>query len=223
MKVTTDAILFGAWCGKRGVQHILDIGAGTGLLSLMMAQRHQKAQVIGVEVEEGAAAQAGENVKNSSFSKQVSIVQSDIQSFRPSHLFDLIVCNPPFFQDHLVSNAQARRVARHDIALSLSELVEIVEKLLDPTGRFQVMLPFKEAELLVELTNGKLRVEKICLVRASSGKAPHRKFLSLAKEDVTMGTMELSIRDLSQHYTREFYQLTIPFLEDRYFAGKMPD
>ncbi|TDB65363.1 methyltransferase domain-containing protein [Arundinibacter roseus] len=149
MKVCTDACVFGASVVLPvGNIRVLDIGSGTGLLSLMLAQRYPQAQIIGVEIDPVAASQAQENVKNSPFASRIEIVSTAIQDFRPDYFFDVIVTNPPFFQSDLRSPDSAINGAHHAQSLSFSDLLMAIKRLLKPGGNWQILLPEKESKLL---------------------------------------------------------------------------
>lgn len=142
MKVGTDGVLLGAWCGLEGVASVLDIGTGTGLIALMAAQR-SSAEVVGVELDTEAAAQAVENVVRSPWRNRVSIVCSAIQAYASSsgRRFDRVVSNPPYFVASQKSPVAGRSMARHADVLPYDELVSAVLALMAPEGRFSVIIP----------------------------------------------------------------------------------
>lgn len=142
MKVSTDACLLGAWAPfPETTATILDIGAGTGLLSLMLAQRFRLAQITAVELDGEAAGQATQNVAESPFTDRVQVVCEDIRAYHPDECFDAIICNPPFFFNSLKGPSAVRNQARHQDALHLSELAARVQQLLKPNGCVAVVLP----------------------------------------------------------------------------------
>jgi tRNA1Val (adenine37-N6)-methyltransferase len=144
MKVCTDACVLGAWAEVEQAENILDIGAGTGLLSLMAAQRNKSARVTAVELEENAFAQASENVEQSPFSSQIRVLHSAIQDFNPDTKFDCIITNPPFFQSDLKSPDPKINQAHHSDSLTFEDLLTAVERLLAPDGIWNVLLPVDE-------------------------------------------------------------------------------
>jgi tRNA1Val (adenine37-N6)-methyltransferase len=156
MKVCTDACIFGASIqlptGNDAVQ-VLDIGAGTGLLTLMVAQRHANASIQGIEIDEIAAQQANENVMESPFSAQIKIHCSSIQEFQllDSQLFDVVLSNPPFFQDSLLSPSEKINKAHHNSTLSLHELLVSVLRFLKKSGTFWLLLPPFEMQKFEEI------------------------------------------------------------------------
>lgn len=146
MKVSLDACLFGAVCEAESAQSILDIGTGTGLLALMLAQRTQ-ANIQAVELDIGAANQAKQNVANSPFHQQISVHNESIQNYcthHPSHEFDLIICNPPFFSDHLKGSNAKRNLARHNEGLSFTDLIACMMQCLSNKGSAWILLPQHE-------------------------------------------------------------------------------
>ncbi len=151
MKVCTDSCIFGAWIDPANATSILDIGAGTGLLSLMLAQRSD-ARIDAVEIDGSAAEQADRNVAQSPWGDRIKVYFSSIQEyaeFTTQH-YDLIITNPPFYSNYLKSEKENVNVAYHSVALTMEDLLKAVKKLLNPGGRLVVLLPPYEAELLRE-------------------------------------------------------------------------
>ncbi|BAO45100.1 tRNA1(Val) (adenine(37)-N6)-methyltransferase [Thiolapillus brandeum] len=152
MKVCTDATLFGAMAPVAGGERVLDIGTGTGLLSLMLAQRGI-ASVTAVELDSAAAAEAAFNFRSSPWSDRLQVLQADIRDYAETAVaaFDLVICNPPFFQDHSKSPDNARRLARHNDSLPPADLLTTVDGLLTPKGLFHLLLPMHAVESVVAL------------------------------------------------------------------------
>ena len=138
MKVGTDGVLLGAWA--KGGPRILDIGTGTGIIALMMAQRYPEAQVTAIDIDEGAVRQAEQNVSQSPFLGRISVLQQAVQE----HLgeYESIVSNPPFFIDSLQAPDEQRNMARHTATLSYAELMKAAYRLLADNGEFSVVIPF---------------------------------------------------------------------------------
>lgn len=144
MKVGTDGVLLGAWVSVRpSDRRILDIGTGTGLIALMMAQRVPGARITGVDVED--ISQARENADASPWGGRVAFVQCPVQEFAPQGKFDLVVSNPPFFVDSLTCPDAGRTTARHAVRLPFGDLRDAVVRLLSDEGHFAVVLPADEA------------------------------------------------------------------------------
>lgn len=139
MKVGTDGVMLGAWA--HGGQHILDIGTGTGVIALMMAQRFTEASVEGVEIDALAARQAAENVLTSPYAGRVNIHASSLQDFKPQTQFDAIVTNPPFFVNSLTSPQSARTVARHATSLTYADIFNFASLWLSPDGELSAVIP----------------------------------------------------------------------------------
>jgi tRNA1Val (adenine37-N6)-methyltransferase len=152
MKVGTDAVLLGAWVTVGDAKAILDIGAGSGVIALMMAQRSGVAsKVDAVEPHGSSAMQAILNVSNSPWPQKVQVHPVTVQKFNSEVLYDLVVSNPPFFNDSLLPPAQGRQAARHTETLSFDDLLMSVKRLLDPRGIFAIVLPVNEGNLFREL------------------------------------------------------------------------
>lgn len=151
MKVCTDACLFGAWTLRHvpihQVQTILDIGTGTGLLSLMLAQE-SNAIIDAIEIDADAADQAGINFNNSGWNKRLNLHQTAVEDFMATHSphYDLVICNPPFFNKQLNSQQTKRNLAMHDAGLDLHTLAVCMQKALKPNGLGAVLLPWFRAE-----------------------------------------------------------------------------
>ena len=148
MKVSLDACLFGAVCEVATAKRILDIGTGSGLLSLMLAQRCN-AQIDAVEIDADAYKQAILNFQNSPFNQRIKAHQSSIQNFvnaQKPHQYDTIICNPPFFTHQLASQNPKRHLARHNDALSFEDLAQSITHCLHPAGKTWLLLPPQEQQ-----------------------------------------------------------------------------
>lgn len=158
MKVCTDACLFGAWmaqhAAKTKLARILDIGTGTGLLSLMLAQS-TNTQIDSIELDTEAATQAIENFSNSPWPEKLHVYQGDVREIQLEKKYDLIISNPPFFENDLKSADQQRNLALHSSELDLPELLATVEKYTTATGQFAVLLPFHRKEEMIKLAEEK--------------------------------------------------------------------
>jgi tRNA1Val (adenine37-N6)-methyltransferase len=145
MKVGTDAVLLGAWININQANRILDIGTGSGVISLMIAQRSQaQVHIDAVEIEHHDAEQAKENISNSPWPNRISIYESPIQNFSSETKYDLIVSNPPYFNNSFQPPDQNRLRTRHTITLDFDELLKSVIRLLKKEGTFNVILPYNE-------------------------------------------------------------------------------
>ncbi len=183
MKVGTDGVLLGAWVQPENACRILDVGAGSGLIALILAQ-HSTAQVVGVEFDALAAEQALENVQRSPWSDRIRIVHADFRTFKDEP-FDLIVSNPPFFKNALQAPSQMRNHARHDVTLSYKELIVKAESMLSPVGRLAVVLP-KDADPEFEdlcWASG-LFLKRSCEVITIQGQSPKRILMEFTRQRV---------------------------------------
>lgn len=157
MKVGTDGTLLGAWAElERQNGHVLDIGTGTGLMALMMAQRFPKARVTAIDIDEMAVLQASDNVKNSPFADRIEVFMTDVNVFEPREKFDSIVCNPPFFNHALTCPDNQRTQARHTLSLSYSQLMAAAYRMLSNKGVFSVIIPndyFQQLESEAHMAN----------------------------------------------------------------------
>jgi len=147
MKVSTDACIQGAWTPlPDGIGRVLDIGTGTGLLSLMLAQRLPEAQFDAIELDASAAGQASQNVAASPFANRIAVRHADANTWEPRSLYDLIICNPPFFSNSLKGPHAARNAARHTDALKPQSLIETLLRNLSTAGTASILLPPAEHE-----------------------------------------------------------------------------
>lgn len=146
MKVSTDACVLGAWAELGEAERVLDIGTGTGLLALMLAQRSPKAVIEAVELDGAAYEQARTNFAESTFDSRLKAIQARIQDFEPAVLYDSIICNPPFYQTDLRSPVATKNRAHHATELTLTELMLAVERLLSPSGCLNMLLPVRESK-----------------------------------------------------------------------------
>lgn len=175
MKVCTDACVLGAWADINGAERILDIGAGTGLLSLMAAQRNENAIVNAVELNADAFVQATENTLNSPFNGRIKVVNQAIQDFYSEQLFDRIVTNPPFYQSDLRSPDSKINQAHHAASLNFEDLLLSVDRLLTKDGQWNILLPVDEGIVFLEMAekSGWILVRKLTLFH-QNGKKPFR-------------------------------------------------
>ena len=212
MKVGTDGVLLGAWAlgGKR----ILDIGSGTGLISLMMAQRYPEAQVVGIDLDAEACAEARENVAASPFADRVNIVDCRLQDYESVEKFDAIVSNPPFFLNSLKNPDSKRSMARHADSLPFRELFRGVKLLLSDDGVFSAIVPVEVLEACA--SEGYMHgcyLLRQCGIKTVERKQPKRYLLTFAKHrcmemDDMVETMMDSEGNRSEWYakiTEEFY------------------
>lgn len=211
MKVCTEACVFGAMVEAAAPLRILDIGTGTGLLSLMAAQKFS-CPIDAVEMEEGAYRQALANFQISPWSDRITLFHASIQEFTPSHQYDLILCNPPFFSDHLQSPSKARNMAKHNSTLSHSDLAEALQGLLTESGLAYVLHPPSEAIMFDSLANGKdLYVQqRTQLMHHEEG--PVLRYITVYGTKPKEHSLEtFVIKDESGAYTNDFIEKLKPY------------
>ncbi len=212
MKVGTDGVLLGAWGSVEG-KRILDIGTGTGLIALMAAQRNPEADVLGIDIDESAVAQASENVAESPFSRQIECVLQDVLTFESEAPFDAILCNPPFFTEDTLPDNRSRALARNNKCLPFPQLIKKVAVLLAENGTFSLIVPSGLAQEIVGLCmeNG-LHLVRRCQIHTTARKPPRRTLLEFSRQNRSceMQTLCLVVDDgtRSQQYkelTKDFY------------------
>ena len=173
MKVGTDGVILGAWA--RGGQRVLDVGTGTGIVALMMAQRYPEAKVTAIDIDEGAVEQATENAESSPFIGRVTVVHESVQEHEG--LYDAVVSNPPYFVNSLNAPDQQRNIARHAETLTYAELMQAAWRLLTDDGELSVIVPFDYRQRMEdEATFTGFFPSRVCALRTVGGK-PARRFL----------------------------------------------
>lgn len=209
MKVGTDGVLLGAWVDLPKTGNFLDIGTGTGLLSLMMAQRSQ-AKITAIECVEQASIQAKENIEISPWASQIQVVHGNIDNFNSDIKFDFIISNPPFFNNSQLTPNIERNTARHTLHLSPETLIKQVNRLLSKEGTFACIYPPAEAES-IEKTANKLNLfcHKKAFVYPTQEKKPHRVMLTFRYGPQNSTNEDLIIETEVRHkYTERYIELT---------------
>ncbi len=216
MKVTTDGCLFGALQppfpeGGKG-KIILDIGTGTGLLSLMTAQLNPFASITALEIEPGAAREAADNISGSPFKDCVQVVLQDVLVYKPAGRFHLIICNPPFHESQLSSPDKNRNMAHHSATLQLGQIFQLAVSWLDKDGVLSLLLPFYREEEARQLGIPQgLLCKKIIRVRQTQKHDFFRTVLFFGKEKAPFQMEEITIRLDNNTYSPEFKALLKPF------------
>lgn len=213
MKVGVDSVLLGSWIAVNGTEkNVLDIGTGTGLLALMMAQRISDANITACEIDYFAYEQACENVRSSKWNERISVINTDIKIYAEnSGKFDLIICNPPYFENSLKSQNSRKNFARHDDSLSFSELIDCVHKLLSPNGRFAVIIPQDRLLSIVDLAGQKqLFPLRRLNVKPKENKPVNRIILELSYEFLPPEETTLILRT-ENGYSKDYKLITKDF------------
>ena len=203
MKVGTDGVLLGAWA--HGGSCILDIGTGTGVIALMMAQRFPDAQVTAIDIDDGAVRQAAANVAQSPFDLRIKVTQASLQEHKG--LYEAIVCNPPFFIDSMQAPDRQRNMARHATTLTYAELMQHAWRLLSDEGELSVVVPFDYRKRMEdEATFVGFFPSRVCAVSTSERKPAKRYLLAFRKHPCLCEQQHLTIgSDAYRALTGDFY------------------
>jgi len=215
MKVGTDGVLLGAWADVSEVQIVLDIGAGSGVIAIMLAQRTENAIIHAVEIDAEAYEQAQENMQNAPWAAQLTAFNISIQDFVETHenRYDLIVSNPPFFSGGTFSHSQERNSVRHTVKLPHGDLLSAARTLLSEQGRFCVILPFIEGLRFQELARDyNLYCTKITEVKPKADKPVERLLLQFEHHErpLTQDTLIIQLEDRND-WTEQYIALTREF------------
>ena len=212
MKVGTDGVLLGAWTDVACSNRILDIGTGTGLIALMLAQRCPHAVIRAIDIDAEAVAQAQENIGSSPWSDRVTAICQDLRTYCPDGLFDTIVSNPPYFVDSLKCPDGQRNTARHTDTLDMKGLLSKVAGLLTPEGCFSIVLPAEQTDALIR-TAGRVGLypSRQTAVITRPGLLPKRTLMEFRRTLVPYPSDELVI-ELERHvYSEDYIALTRDF------------
>lgn len=211
MKVGTDGVLIGSWCNVHDKKQCLDIGTGTGLIALMVAQRNPQIQVDAIDIDKDATTQASENIQNSPFSKRISVYCTDLLYYSPQKQYDIIVSNPPFYQEDTKSGNSKRDISRHTDSLPFELLLSKSSTLLTPDGELSLIIPHSASSTLISTAAmSGLYLKRRTDIRSKSSKPPKRTLLTFCKSITLTETSELIITENSK-YTAEYTALTSEF------------
>lgn len=211
MKVGTDGLLLGAWA--QGGKHVLDIGTGTGLIALMMAQRFPDAHVDAIDIDADAASQAEDNARRSPFADRVAVRCVSLQEFVAEREYDSIVCNPPFFTQSLQSPDSKRTLARHSVALPFDDLFRHARRLISEDGVLSIVVPsdaLSQIETAAVMNN--LFLVRRCLVRTTRKKPARRLLLSFSQKPSPFHDEEGVIQEAVNEPSEWYRNLTCDFL-----------
>ena len=211
-KVGTDAMILGSLCDFKKNGLLLDIGTGTGVLSLMLAQRFQPQKITAIDLDELALKDAQQNFQNTPFSTQIELIHSSLQNFKPEVLYDGIISNPPFFNGSTKSKTASVNFARHTESLSYTDLLKGIDRLLKTEGEAWVILPIQEElrwKSEVERFN-QLFINTWIVVYGKPLQAK-RFICRLTRYQTEISTQTLTIRNENETYSEEYISLTAEF------------
>jgi tRNA1Val (adenine37-N6)-methyltransferase len=216
MKVGTDSVLLGAWCPiDNNPISVLDIGAGTGVLSLMLAQRTNAEQIDSVEIDEEAYEQCVSNYENSPWSDRLFCYHAGLDELveDPEDEYDIIISNPPFYLEDFKTDNTQRDLARFQDAMPFEDLVEAADLLLSENGLFAVIIPYKEEEKFIDLcAEFELYPVKVTRVKGSHKTPTVRSLMAFKRYELSVLTADELVVEINRHeYTDDYINLTKDF------------
>ncbi|MBT1706403.1 tRNA1(Val) (adenine(37)-N6)-methyltransferase [Chryseosolibacter indicus] len=212
-KVGTDGVLLGAWTNIINEGFVLDIGTGTGLIALMLAQRTTPNVIVhAVELQKEDAEQARANVNQSPWKDRIMIHNQSIQEFKPEIKFDLIVSNPPYFINSALPPAMERSIVRHTQSLNFEELMHAAKRLIQPSGRLAVILPWQESQVFKNISGQQgFHCIRECAFRSRANKPFERALMEFSQQQSFKVTEELVLHGEGEQWSDEYKQLTKDF------------
>lgn len=217
MKVNTDSVLLGAWAeipkeAKTGI----DIGSGTGILGLMVAQRNTNIKLIGIEIEKNAFEESTNSFYNSPYNERLTAVNLPLQKFIPETKLDCIISNPPYFIDDLKNEDSNKTQARHTDTLSFQELILFAEKYLSDFGKFNLILPKTESEVFIKQTEkSNLFLQKIAHIQPNTNKKVNRVLLCFGLQKIELEKETFCVYKSQGVYSEKHKKLTVDFYLDK--------
>lgn len=216
MKIGTDGVLLGAWCPiENNPFSVLDIGAGTGILALMLAQRSNAQQIDALEIDENAYEQCVDNFESSPWGDRLFCFHAGLDEFmdEPEEEYDIIISNPPFYSEDYKTESEQRDLARFQDALPFGDLIEAANLLLSENGIFAVIIPFKEEERFIDLcSEAELYPVKVTRVKGTPTSEIKRSLLAFKRYELSVLTAEELVIETARHqYTEEYIALTKDF------------
>jgi len=218
MKVGTDAILLGAWCSLENYPNsILDVGAGTGVVALMLAQRSDAMTINAVEVDEKAHEQCVNNFEISDWSDRLFCYNASFEEFviemqDEEEKYDIIISNPPFYADAFETENESRNKARFTSSLTFENLISGTSKILSNEGEFSVIIPFKEEHDFTNIASlNSLYLNRVCRVKGTLTSEFKRSLLTFSFQKKILQEETLVIEKERHHYTQEYINLTRDF------------
>ena len=208
-RVGTDGVLLGASASVQTAENILEVGTGTGLIALMIAQRNPEARITALDINEEAVRLAGENFKNSAYQNRLNAIHCNFKDYGTREKFDLIVSNPPYFEE----NPSVKDVmARQQTELSFRDLIENASANLAPKGRLSVIIPFVSGDDFEEISREKqLFLSRKITVFGIRNSVPKRLILEFVLENGTLSESEIVIEKSPRNYSDQYLELTQDF------------
>lgn len=212
MRINTDGVLLGGLAAIQNPERILDIGTGTGVIGLMLAQRYLNAAVFGIEIDESAARRAEDNFLKSSFSERMHCFHQDVLTWDIDLYFDLIVSNPPFFINALKNPDQRKSMARHGNMAFFDGLLRFTSDHLTASGKLQIVVPFEAKDWLKTLAHGYgLLITEQIDIRSFADSPVIRSILVFSRQDKATACKELIIYDKPQVYSAAYKRILTPY------------
>ena len=212
MPISTDSVLIGAWCSVANVGRALDVGTGTGVIALMLAQRYRELTVDALDIDENSIKEAKGNFTNSPWTDRLMAMLADFNDWQGD--YDLIVSNPPYFVDGIYSPVETRSVARHTRLLTYDQLIMNGAKLLTATGRLAFIAPYDLKAKVIEIaTFNSLNIARMCEVTSVEGKQPKRIMWELTAAKSPLIREQLLLRDANGDITEAYRSLCSEFYQ----------
>jgi len=213
MKINTDGVLLGGSTYYRAAKTILDIGTGTGVIALMLAQRHPEAQIDAVDIDEEAYRQAQYNFQQSPFFSRLRAFSCSFEDMKPTYTYDLIVSNPPFYTNSLHNPDERKRLAKHTDMLFFEKLLSFVSQHLAENGQFRCILPavFADDEIALMLPRYGLFVQTEMCISSFGGESPIRKIWGIGKQAQSLRTESFAIYAEKGIYTVPYKEILKPY------------
>ncbi|HTB06187.1 MAG TPA: methyltransferase [Bacteroidia bacterium] len=213
MKVGTDAVLLGAWAELPSAGYALDVGAGTGIIAMMVAQR-SNTSIDTIEIERDAYTQAVENCNNCKWEDRINVVHTSFQDYVKgcARKYDVIITNPPYFNNSLQPASEPRTTARHTCTLSFEELIDGISLLLHKHGSFATILPLKESEMLIDIAKERgLNLSRLMRIKTTASKPEKRVMMEFTFGRDQFSESTIIIENEDHSYTPEYKELTREF------------
>lgn len=212
MKISTDGVLLGAWTDVLNKKQILDVGTGTGLIALMLAQRCDNALITAIDIDENAFREATLNAESSPWKGRVNVQHCDFKQFSSDEKFDLIVSNPPYFNNGIKAPDSSRATARHDDTLEYSDIISAAKSLLTENGSISLIAPADRLDdISSDATVNGFKINKITTIFNKPNSRPIRILIELGKEDKNSVSDTLYIRNEDNLYSQQYKTLTKDF------------